>query len=382
MIEQFEEIKLERGEVAHRVITEHIREKILTGEIEPGTEFPSTAQLAVRWNTSNSTAHIALKNLVKEGLLERRHGSGTIVRERPRALKTIGIYFGNPQIWSKGQYGFYRSLQGILEDEMTRRGYAVEVFIDRREEKYQREALPSLVDAITKDEIQGLIIPLTNAFNLPALLKLPVATSVITGAKDVSNKININDKKFFPKPVSYLKKKGCKTVGLISSVQRDHDAGSMPTDSSYFEEHFLKEIELNGLTTKPSWIKLPAQFPNNQTKYGYEAAKELFKSGDIPDAIICYPDMTVRGLIVAALELGIPKSHKIHYVLHQSLGVEMFCPFKATWLQTDTIKAANSLINLVEAQYAGKKVTPISVPARIKTYASVMQDHLEQTALS
>ncbi|WP_269522737.1 GntR family transcriptional regulator [Coraliomargarita parva] len=376
MIEQFEEIKLERGEVAHRVITEHIRNKILTGEIAPGTEFPSTAQLAERWNTSNSTAHIALKNLVKEGLLERRHGSGTFVRERPRALKTMGIYFGNPNIWSKGQYGFYRSLQGLLEQEITRRGYAVEVYVDRREQRNQREALPSLAEAITKDEIQGLVIPMANSVNLPALLKLPVATSVITGAKDVSNKVNLNDRKFFPKPVAHLKKKGCQTIALITSVQQKHEAGSLPTATEYFKEDFLKEVETNGMQTKTNWIKQPVNATHNQTKFGYKAAKELFESGDIPDAIICYPDMTTRGLITAALELGIHKSHKIQYVLHQSLGVEMYCPFKATWLQTDTVKTAHALIDLVEAQYQGKKVTPIGVPFRFKTYASLMEDSL------
>ncbi|WP_309386238.1 GntR family transcriptional regulator [Cerasicoccus frondis] len=376
MIEQFEEIKLERGEVAHRVITENIRNKILTGKIAPGAEFPSTALLAERWNTSNSTAHIALKNLVKEGLLERRHGSGTFVRERPRALRTIGIYFSKPDIWSKGQYGFYRSLQGLLQKEITRRGYEIEVFVDRRAERDQREALPGLVEAITKDEIQGLIIPLANAVNLSALLKLPVATSVITGAKDVSNKINLNDRKFFPKPIAHLKNKGCQTVGLITSVQQRQDTGSLPIETEYFRDSFIKEVELNGMTTKEAWIKQPQTHTHNQTKFGYIATKELFSSEDLPDAIICYPDMTARGLITATLELGIQKSHQILYVLHQSLGVEMYCPFKATWLQTDTIKTANGLIDLVEAQYDGKKVTPISAPFRLKTYASLMHDGL------
>ncbi len=376
MIEQFEEIKLERGEVAHRVIAEHIRNKILTGEIAPGTEFPSTAQLAVRWNTSNSTAHIALKNLVKEGLLERRHGSGTYVRERPRSLQTIGIYISKPEIWSKGQYGFYRSLQGLLERETADRGYSVVVYVDRREEKDQREVLPALSEAVSKDKIQGLVIPMANGYNLPALLKLPVATSVITAAKDISNKINLNDKKFFPKPIRFLKEKGCQTVGLITNVQRIHDPGSMPADSDYFEENFLNEVKAQGMKTKDSWIKLPKTKPRNQTMFGYKAAKELFESGDIPDSIICYSDMTARGMITAVLELGIHKSHNIQYILHQSLGVEMYCPFKATWLQTDTVKTAKGLINLVEAQYEGKKVTPIQVPFRFKTYRSLMSDNL------
>lgn len=376
MIEQFEEITLERGEVAHRVIAEHIRNKILTGEIAPGTEFPSTAKLAERWNTSNSTAHIALKNLVKEGLLERRHGSGTFVRERPKTLKTIGVYICKPEIWSKGQYGFYRSLQGLLEQECAKRGYSVLVYVDRRKEKDQREALPALTEAITKDKIQGLVIPMTNSYNLSALLKLPVASSVITNAKDLSNKINLNNKTFLPKALGHLKNKGCKSVALISNVPHAEAIDNMPTDSIYLEENFRDELDLLGMTTKDSWIKQPASLINNQTLFGYNAAKELFESGDIPDSILCYYDMTARGLITAALELGIHKSHTIHYVLHQSIGVEMFCPFKASWIQTDTINTAKGLINLIETQYQGKKVTPVNVPYRFKTYRSLMTDSL------
>ena len=91
MATPFTAVEMGAREIAHRVITDHMRQDILSDRIKPGTELPSTAKLAESWKTSMSTMHIALKNLVKEGLLERRHGSGTYVRERRQAMEIVGI---------------------------------------------------------------------------------------------------------------------------------------------------------------------------------------------------------------------------------------------------------------------------------------------------
>ncbi|WP_269522688.1 GntR family transcriptional regulator [Coraliomargarita parva] len=360
-MEQFEEIKLQRGEVAHRIIADKIREKILSGELAPGTEFPATAYLAERWNTSNSTAHIALKNLVKEGLLERRHGSGTFVRERPRALTNIGVYYWTSRIWSDSQMAFYRSIQGLLERELTQRGYEVSMFVDRRPELAQREAFPALVAAIQKDEIQGLIVPMANAINLPALQKLSIATAFNTSAKEVFNKASFSSKNIFKEPLEYLKEQGCQSVAVISPVHTDRAHERVPSNMIYFKEDFLKEVKAHSLTTKESWIRLPNDYQRNQTLYGYQTMHKMNDDGPLPDAIICYPDMAVRGVITAALELGLHKSERPQFFFHRNEGVELFCPFKASWMITNTSAAVSALIDLVEAQYRGDETKPAHI---------------------
>jgi GntR family transcriptional regulator len=53
----------------------------LIGSLEPGSPVPTERELASRWETSRTTVRQALSELVVEGRLVRRQGSGTYVAE-------------------------------------------------------------------------------------------------------------------------------------------------------------------------------------------------------------------------------------------------------------------------------------------------------------
>ncbi|MFC1582685.1 GntR family transcriptional regulator [Planctomycetota bacterium] len=59
-----------------------IREKIESGEWEPGMKLPPQAKLFTMLKASDSTVVHALTDLAREGLITRRRGSGTFVAER------------------------------------------------------------------------------------------------------------------------------------------------------------------------------------------------------------------------------------------------------------------------------------------------------------
>ncbi len=60
-------------------IRDQIREKILRGELPPGTRLPSERWLAHRLGLSRTPVLNAYSELVAEGLLEAHVGRGTIV---------------------------------------------------------------------------------------------------------------------------------------------------------------------------------------------------------------------------------------------------------------------------------------------------------------
>lgn len=64
-------------------IQEHIAELILSGKLSPDTKIQSEREFSEELGVSRMTVRRALTELVSEGLLERRHGSGTYVA-RPR----------------------------------------------------------------------------------------------------------------------------------------------------------------------------------------------------------------------------------------------------------------------------------------------------------
>ncbi|RSM87540.1 GntR family transcriptional regulator [Kibdelosporangium aridum] len=66
----------------HQQIAAELRDLIMRGELSPGTQLPSTAQLVERYNAANATIQHALKALKQEGFLDSRVGKGVYVRDR------------------------------------------------------------------------------------------------------------------------------------------------------------------------------------------------------------------------------------------------------------------------------------------------------------
>ena len=66
-----------------------IKSKILTGEFTLGDKIPTEKDLCQTYQVSSITARQAILNLVNEGLLLRRQGKGTFVREGFTKIKNI-----------------------------------------------------------------------------------------------------------------------------------------------------------------------------------------------------------------------------------------------------------------------------------------------------
>jgi len=65
-----------------RQIASVLRERILSGELEPGDQLPSETDLREQFSTSRPTVRQAVALLATEGLVQSEHGRGTFVRRR------------------------------------------------------------------------------------------------------------------------------------------------------------------------------------------------------------------------------------------------------------------------------------------------------------
>jgi len=66
-----------------------IKSKILMGEFLPGEQIPTEKDLCETYQVSTITARQAILNLVNEGLIIRRQGKGSFVREGLKKIKNI-----------------------------------------------------------------------------------------------------------------------------------------------------------------------------------------------------------------------------------------------------------------------------------------------------
>jgi GntR family transcriptional regulator len=64
------------------------KKALVSGQLRPGDSFPSVRALGKELKINPNTAHKAVTQLVQEGLLEVRSGTGTVVAQPPPASQT------------------------------------------------------------------------------------------------------------------------------------------------------------------------------------------------------------------------------------------------------------------------------------------------------
>ena len=70
-------------------IYEHLRRRVETGELSPGEALPNDDDLAATWGVSRLTAHRALYELARSGVVTRIRGSGTVVAEPTEPVRRV-----------------------------------------------------------------------------------------------------------------------------------------------------------------------------------------------------------------------------------------------------------------------------------------------------
>lgn len=72
-------------------VAQGLRERIESGDLPGGAALPAERELAAHLNISRVTVRQALALLAEQGLLIRRHGSGTFVSRRHTASHSLGL---------------------------------------------------------------------------------------------------------------------------------------------------------------------------------------------------------------------------------------------------------------------------------------------------
>lgn len=75
------------------MVRDGLRRAVITGTWPPGDKLPNEDALAERFGVSRATIREAVRGLVEEGYLARRHGSGTYVTARPLLRNSLDTNF-------------------------------------------------------------------------------------------------------------------------------------------------------------------------------------------------------------------------------------------------------------------------------------------------
>jgi GntR family transcriptional regulator len=79
-------VRFKPGVSPYRQIIYAVQKSVVCGQLRPGDPFPSVRTVSQALKINPNTAHKAITELIRGGLLEVRPGIGTVVAAAPRAL--------------------------------------------------------------------------------------------------------------------------------------------------------------------------------------------------------------------------------------------------------------------------------------------------------
>jgi len=109
----------EKGQSLYYQVETYLRNKVLTGEWEVGNQIPTEPELMDLFHVSRATLRQAVGNLCNEGVLERRQGRGTFVKNEALFIEDYTKIWLERDARHYQETISYRELKGADERHIT-----------------------------------------------------------------------------------------------------------------------------------------------------------------------------------------------------------------------------------------------------------------------
>lgn len=296
----------------YAVLAESLFSRILSGTYPVGGRLPSEKELAQEFDVAIMTVRQGVGLLVKKGVVERRQGKGTFVKE---IAATIGLIFG-PNVADETAH-YYRALLREIESGAHENRWACRYY-DRMNpivsqaggSERQRELLRS--DHLNRS-FSGFIEVSPPTGNFVANQLFPGAPYASLADSTPNCDVAIDLQHFGRESVQALVSRGCRKLFYFRTFWPWKDTSSI----------------VDGVlsSARNCGISAPTIHTEHLTSQGYASEKALFcafrkllrhwctpaGAADMPDGIIFNDDIVLRAVAPAIMEarIAVPETLKI-----------------------------------------------------------------------
>lgn len=294
-----------------QIITEHYKSRIECGELQPGARIPSDARLAEEWGISRPTAHRALHELQRLGLVIRSKGSGTVVAERVAKANGRIAFIVDRMV---PRYNFPHSdlIRGI-QDAL---GEDVSVVIAQCDDDYQREARQ--LERLSQ-ECDGIIIyPTSDPRNNELMDRIRSEGTPIVALdrypEGLHTDLVVTDNYgATERMMRTLLERGHRRVGFVSFHKPDFSSVR-----ERFEAYQTVSLEagIDSVATRLRWFPTAYEAEPRLLVQSMQDALLALTKGDEPiTALFCVEDFVAAAALEAAdcLDLRIPEDLEIAF---------------------------------------------------------------------
>ena len=284
------------------LIADMVRKQIQSGRFKKGDKLFSDDELALKYKVNARTIAAGLNALVKEGLLERAPGRGTIVVRNIENNKVVSNAVGMV-MFSKGDVYSDICLK-ISQGLMHRKLYPV--LINENVVDKHLDSVITYLDQMTGDEQRpyGMIIDGNYGFPFDHLFSNPSRFENIVFITKYHHPERIGHAKYAlvdfaaagRMAARYFINKGYKKLACLASHEEEYP-GSWSSMQVMIMQGFAEVCQASNVRfSEDLFWKLLHGAPFEKT------VGEVLDSKDCPDAIFAYPDYFIRSKIIPLLE--------------------------------------------------------------------------------
>lgn len=345
------------SESKYKKIKRWIKSKIMDGTLLPNQKIYSESELMKIFDVSRHTVRVAIGELVSEGWLLKRQGSGTFVTEKvlekdndieicQKRIAIITTYISD--------YIFPSIIRGA-ENVLRNKGYQISLFSTNNDHTIERKILETIIP----QNFDGLIVEPTKSatFN-------PNINYYLNLESLGTPYIMIN---------AYYE-----GLGPPSILVDDEKGGFLQTEHLISLGHqnilgFFKTDDMQGTKRLKGYLKAHRYYgvpinPNNIIHYNTEEKfikpanildEILSKSYDIPTAIVCYNDELAMSLLDVLRNRNVQIPDDMSIVGFDDSTFSEISEVKLTTIKHPKMKlgekAAEKIIELIDWKYGIEK---------------------------
>ncbi len=330
-------------------IKQNITEEIK--KMRPHERIPSRVELVKRYDVTRTTVDRAISELIGEGYLYARDGSGTYVAEYTEVQSTNGknnvVNWGVilPNIMHDTYPGILRGVADVASENDIN----VVIYNTDNDNEKQANYIYKLIDS----DVEGIIIvPAimgeTNIKPFKDLAKRNIpfvfcnrGVGGITAPQVISNS-------FYG---AYIATKHLILQGYskIAFVSRPLYSTSSDRYQGYVSALAEANIELD-----EKYVVFEKSFFNDEP--GYKSTKKVLQNNPRPDAIFCFNDETAKGAYKAIEQAGLQVGKDIGVVGYDNNYICESLPVKLTSVKFKTYEIGTKAAEILLAMVHGEKI--------------------------
>lgn len=367
------QLQIETADPVHVQIERFFRRQIQTGALPAGQRLPSNPSLAGQWGVSPTVVQKALARLTADGLLSRKPGRGTFVRNGSDQA-VIGVLFG-PKLADETAH-FYRSIFRSIQSEVAAHHWTFRAYDGLTELKgddrvHRETTRRHLRNDLTNYAFKGLIEFAPDQRwpdEVEAVGDLPVAR-FNTAYRQTDLQFDV--RRFARETVEFMVRKKRRRLTYLRSIwhasKRSEDLDGLMDTAREFNLPKPRIVEIQ-LTGEGEYLE---RAPYEKTLQLVRKWKASGGSDECPDTLLVNDDVVMRAVAMALLKAGVDVPNRLLVICQTMREVVLHYGLPVVRYEFSTREIARQLLEILWRRMTKKAppAVPVMVRGRIKEEA-------------